>query len=297
MTISPFVFRGATAVVTGAAGGLGRAFATRAGELGMRVMLADLEHEALREVAEDLRDAGVSVDCCAVDVSRPEQVEYLADQTFARFGVPQLVFNNAGVISGGLIWETPDAEWKRVMGVNLGGVIAGVRAFVPAMIEVGRRQAGWRGHVVNVASMAGLLTPPNMGVYNVSKHAVVALTETLYHDLALVNASVGTSVLCPFFVPTGIAGEPDPSHSPSQQAAQALTAKAVAGGRVSARDVALLTFDGVAAGRFYLYSHPQALGQFAARAEAIVAGTLPADPYAGRPELAAQLRQMVHATG
>jgi NAD(P)-dependent dehydrogenase (short-subunit alcohol dehydrogenase family) len=297
MTTSPFVFRGATAVITGAAGGLGRAFALRAGELGMRVMLADLDADGVRETAETLRDAGVKTDWCAVDVSHPDQVEYLADQTFARFGVPQLVFNNAGVIGGGLIWETPETEWKRVMGVNLGGVIAGVRAFVPPMIEVGRRQPGWRGHVVNVASMAGLLTPPNMGVYNVSKHAVVALTETLHHDLALVQAPIGASVLCPFFVPTGIAGQPDASHSPSQQAAQALTAKAVAGGRVSARDVARLTFDGVAAGRFYLYTHPQALGQFAARAEAIVAGETPADPYAGKPELVEQLRGMLHSSG
>jgi NAD(P)-dependent dehydrogenase (short-subunit alcohol dehydrogenase family) len=296
MTTSPFVFRASTVVVTGAASGLGRAFAIRAGELGMRVMLADLDAAGLCETADVLRDAGVKVDCCQMDVSHADQVEALADQTFARFGVPQLVFNNAGVIGGGLVWETPDAEWKRVLGVNLGGVIAGVRAFVPAMIEVGRRQPGWRGHVVNVASMAGLVTPPNMGVYNVSKHAVVALTETLYHDLALVNAPVGASVLCPFFVPTAIAGTPDEAHSPSQQAAQALTARAVAGGKVSARDVALLTFEGVAAGRFYLYSHPKALGQYAARAEAIVAGDLPADPYAGRPELVEQLRSMVHAT-
>jgi NAD(P)-dependent dehydrogenase (short-subunit alcohol dehydrogenase family) len=296
MTTSSLAFRGATVVITGAAGGLGRAFATRAGELGMRVMLADLDDDALREVADTLRDADVQVDWCAADVSRPDQVEYLADRTFARFGVPQIVINNAGVIGGGLIWETPDAEWKRVMGVNLGGVIAGIRAFVPAMIEVGRCQPGWRGHIVNVASMAGLLTPPNMGVYNVSKHAVVALTETLYHDLALVDAPIGASVLCPFFVPTGIAGQPDAAHSPSQQAAQALTAKAVAGGKVSARDVALLTFDGVAAGRFYLYSHPQALGQYAERAAAIVAADLPADPYAGRPALATQLRGMVRPT-
>jgi len=297
MTTSGFVFRGSTAVVTGAASGLGRAFAQRAGELGMRVMLADIDADALHETKAALRDVGVEVDCCVVDVSHADQVGDLADQTFARFGVPQLVFNNAGVIGGGLIWETPDAEWKRVMGVNLGGVIAGVRAFVPAMIEVGRRQKGWRGHVVNVASMAGLVTPPNMGVYNVSKHAVVALSETLYHDLALVKAPIGASVLCPFFVPTALAVASDPGQSASQRAAQVLTAKAVAGGKVSARDVALLTFEGVAEGRFYLYSHPKALGQYAARAEAIVAGGLPADPYAGRPELAEQLRGMLDAAG
>ncbi|QEI06812.1 SDR family NAD(P)-dependent oxidoreductase [Pigmentiphaga aceris] len=293
MTTSGFVFRGSTAVITGAASGLGRAFAQRAGELGMRVMLADIDADALRVTASALKDAGVQVDTCVVDVSHADHVDALADQTFARFGVPQLVFNNAGVIGGGLIWETPDTEWKRVMGVNLGGVVAGVRAFVPAMIEVGRRQVGWRGHVVNVASMAGLVTPPNMGVYNVSKHAVVALTETLYHDLALVKAPIGASVLCPFFVPTAIAGAADPSLSASQRAAQLLTAKAVAGGKISARDVALMTFEGVAEGRFYLYSHPKALGQYAARAGAIVAGGLPADPYAGRPEFAEQLRSLL----
>ena len=121
-----------------------------------------------------------------------------------RFGAPHFVFNNAGVGSGGLIWENTLADWEWVLGVNLMGVVHGVRVFTPMMLEAARRDPAFEGHIVNTASMAGLVNPPNMGVYNVSKHAVVSLSETLYQDLRLVTDQVGASVLCPFFVPTGI---------------------------------------------------------------------------------------------
>jgi short-subunit dehydrogenase len=179
-------------------------------------------------------------------------------------------------------------------------VIHGVRIFTRAMLECAARDRGYEGHIVNTASMAGLLTPPAMGVYNVSKHAVVALTETLHHDLQLVGAPIGVSVLCPYFVPTGIhqshRNRPEELESseeptPSQLAAQMLTEKAVTSGKVTAQDVAHLTFEGIRNGQFYLYSHPQALQTAAERFEAMVQGKEPADPYAATP----QVREMLKA--
>jgi len=140
-----------------------------------------------------------------VDVSNAQAMEQLAADVKARFGAPHFVFNNAGVGAGGLVWENSVADWEWVLGVNLWGVVHGVRLFTPMMLEAAKADPAYQGHIVNTASMAGLLTPPNMGIYNVSKHAVVSLTETLYQDLHLVSDQVSASVLCPYFVPTAIA--------------------------------------------------------------------------------------------
>jgi NAD(P)-dependent dehydrogenase (short-subunit alcohol dehydrogenase family) len=223
-----------------------------------------------------------------------------------RFHGVHLVFNNAGVGAGGLVWENTEADWEWVLGVNLWGTIHGVRVFTPIMLECARRDPDYEGHIVNTASMAGLLNPPAMGVYNVSKHAVVSLSESLYHDLRLVDAPVQASVLCPYFVPTGIghseAHRPhelqnDAAPTASQQAAQALINKAVESGKVSAAEVAAITFDGIREGRFYIYSHPQALGAVAERMDAIVHGKPPADPYAATPQLTQLLRSQLSAKG
>jgi NAD(P)-dependent dehydrogenase (short-subunit alcohol dehydrogenase family) len=209
------------------------------------------------------------------------------------------VFNNAGVGSGGLIWENSEADWEWVLGVNVWGVIHGVRIFTRLMLDCAARDPAFEGHIVNTASMAGLLNAPTMGVYNVSKHAVVSLSETLYHDLQLVEAPIGASVLCPYFVPTGI----HQSHrnrpqdvrmtagpTASQMAAQAMTAKAVESGKVSAADVAAITFDAIAAGQFYIYSHPGALGNVAERMDEIVHQRNPSDPYKATPHIRDMLR-------
>jgi NAD(P)-dependent dehydrogenase (short-subunit alcohol dehydrogenase family) len=193
-----------------------------------------------------------------------------------------------------------------VLGVNLWGVIHGVRVFTPLMLDAARRDPAYEGHIVNTASMAGLLVPPVMGPYNVSKHAVVALSETLYHDLRLVDAKVRASVLCPYFVPTDIAhserhrpGElrHDAPPTPSQQAGQALLAQAVAAGKLSAADVARIAFDGIRRGDFYIHTHPQALPAVAQRMDAIVHGQPPADPYAATPQFTDMLRKAVQGAG
>ncbi len=167
-------FAGKVAVITGAGSGFGREFARRAHALGMKLVLADIEASALNAVVAELGSAGSQVIGEVVDVARGEDVQRLADRAFAEMGGAHLLFNNAGVGSGGFVWENTDRDWQWVLGVNLWGVVHGIRHFVPRMIA-----AGQPAHVVNTASVAGLVCAPNMGVYNVSKHAVVALTETL----------------------------------------------------------------------------------------------------------------------
>jgi NAD(P)-dependent dehydrogenase (short-subunit alcohol dehydrogenase family) len=292
-------FTGRVAVVTGAAGGFGRAFAQAAADLGMKLVLADVDAHALETASSALQEAGHEVLAMVCDVRKGAHVAELADAAMIRFGAVHLVFNNAGVGAAGLVWENTEADWEWVLGVNLWGVIHGVRAFTPLMLECARRDPLYQGHIVNTASMAGLLNAPAMGAYNVSKHAVVSLSETLYHDLKLVEAPIGTSVLCPYFVPTGIAqserhrpGElrADGGPTASQRAAQALVERAVASGRVSAADVAQLTFDAIRRGDFYIYSHPQALDGVAERVDAIVHGKLPPDPYRATPQITDMLR-------
>ncbi|MEY4303315.1 MAG: putative oxidoreductase SadH, partial [Pseudomonadota bacterium] len=197
-------FENKTAVLTGGGSGFGLECARIAARLKMNVVLVDVQQDALDKAEAEIKALGVKVFAKRVDVSIAEQMEALAKDVVAYFGVPHFVFNNAGVGSGGLVWENTVADWQWVLGVNVWGVVHGVRLFTPMMLEVAKKDPHYEGHIVNTASMAGLLTAPNMGVYNVSKHAVVALTETLYQDLKLVSDQVSASVLCPYFVPTGI---------------------------------------------------------------------------------------------
>lgn len=291
-------FAGKTAVLTGAGSGFGLECARIGAQKGMNLVLVDVQQQALDKAEAEMAQAGATVLARRVDVSDAAQMQALADEVKASFGAPHFVFNNAGVGAGGLVWENTVADWQWVLGVNLWGVIHGVRLFTPMMLEAARADPAFEGHIVNTASMAGLLTPPNMGIYNVSKHAVVSLTETLYQDLALVTDQIGASVLCPFFVPTGIGHSERnrPAHlaaqplTASQKIGQAMTDKAVGSGKVTASDVARKVFDAMAANQFYIYSHPQALGSVQVRLEDVVQGRNPTDPFAHKPELGASLK-------
>ncbi|NIC43341.1 SDR family oxidoreductase [Aquabacterium sp. A08] len=290
--------QGKTAVITGAGSGFGLEVARIGARHGMNLVLVDVQADALERARTELEAAGAAVLAQRVDVSSAEAMDDLAEAVQQRFGAPHFVFNNAGVAAGGLVWENTVADWQWVLGVNLWGVVHGVRAFTPRMLAASQADPAYRGHIVNTASMAGLLTPPNMGVYNVSKHAVVALTETLYQDLHLVSDQIGASVLCPYFVPTGISqsernrpgelatGQP----TQSQLIGQAMSDKAVSSGKVTAAEVAQKVFDAMAADAFYIYSHPKALGNVQTRMSAIVAGQNPPDPFAERPDVGVQLR-------
>ncbi len=278
-------------MITGAGSGFGLEFARLGAREGMKLVLADVQADALEAVRHELESAGAQVLAQVVDVADGAQVDALAEAAQSRFGPAHLLFNNAGVGTGGLVWENTEADWKWTLGVNLWGVIHGVRAFVPRMLEAAGADAAYQAHVVNTASMAGLLNPPLSGVYNVTKHAVVSLTETLHHDLALVTDRVHCSVLCPYYVPTGIgrSGRNRPAEAAaadatrSQRVAEAMVEKAVDSGRVSAADVARVTFEAIGEKRFYIVSHPQALGGVRARGEDIAALREPADPFAARP--------------
>jgi NAD(P)-dependent dehydrogenase (short-subunit alcohol dehydrogenase family) len=292
-------FQGKTAVLTGAGSGFGLECARLGAKLGMNLVLVDVQQDALDKAEAEMLAAGVAVLARKIDVSNAEAMAQLAADVSARFGAPHFVFNNAGVGAGGLIWENSVTDWEWVLGVNLWGVVHGVRLFTPMMLAAAKADPSYQGHIVNTASMAGLLTPPNMGIYNVSKHAVVALTETLYQDLQLVTEQVSASVLCPYFVPTGISQ----SHrnrpaelaadkpTASQLIGQAQSDKAVSSGKISAADVAQKVFDAMSNKQFYIYSHPQALGNVQSRMEAIVQGINPPDPFAAKPELGESLRQ------
>jgi NAD(P)-dependent dehydrogenase (short-subunit alcohol dehydrogenase family) len=291
-------FQGRTAVITGAASGFGLEVSRIAAARGMNLVMADVQEDALATAVAEITRLGAPVLSYRLDVSKAAEVEAMGTATRQRFGVPHFVFNNAGVGGGGLIWEVSLGDWDWVLGVNLWGVIHGVRVFTPMMVEAARQDPAYEGHIVNTASMAGLLNPPNMGVYNVSKHAVVSLSETLYHDLSLVTDQVRASVLCPYFVPTGItrsernrpAELTSQKPTKSQLVARAMSDKAVSSGKVTAATVAQFVFDALAEDRFYIYSHPQALGTVQSRMEDIVAGRNPSDPFAQRPEVGEQLR-------
>ncbi|PKO27020.1 MAG: hypothetical protein CVU36_21945 [Betaproteobacteria bacterium HGW-Betaproteobacteria-9] len=296
-------FQGKTAVLTGAGSGFGLECARIGAQLGMNLVLVDVQPDALDAAEAEMKAAGAQVLAKRVDVSSAEQMEALAADVVQRFGAPHFVFNNAGVGSGGLVWENSVKDWEWVLGVNLWGVIHGVRLFTPLMLAAAKADPDYQGHIVNTASMAGLLTPPNMGIYNVSKHAVVSLTETLYQDLKLVSDQISASVLCPYFVATGIsqshrnkpAGLADEQPTQSQLIGQAMTDKAVSSGKVTAAQVADMVFHAMRHDQFYIYSHPKALGNAQSRFDAIVAGSNPPDPFAERPEIGAALRAQLRA--
>lgn len=302
-------FKNKTAVLTGAGSGFGIECARIGAKLGMNIVLVDVQQDALdkatSEITAEAAKYGGQVMSFRLDISKAAEVEAMGQAVFAKLGAPHFVFNNAGVGSGGLIWETTLKDWEWVLGVNVMGVAHGVRVFTPMMLEAAKKDPAYQGHIVNTASMAGLLNAPNMGVYNVSKHAVVSLTETLYQDLKLVTDQISASVLCPFFVATGISqshrnkpGEfasSDVKPTKSQLIGQAMSDKAVGSGKVSAADVAQKVFDAVADDQFYIYSHPKALASVQTRMEDVVQIRNPTNPFAGKPEIGEALKAALRA--
>ncbi len=282
-------FENKVAVITGAGSGFGREFARLGHKLGMRLVLADVQADALQAIVKELEAQGAQVIGEQVDVSKAAQVEGLAQAAVKKFGGIHLAFNNAGVGSGGLIWESSLKDWEWVMGVNVMGVVHGIHYFTPIMLA-----QGGEAHIVNTASMAGLLSAQLMGVYNVSKHAVVTLSETLYHDLRITGSSIGTSVLCPAFVPTGIhqsqrnrpqelANVDGPTAS--QIAAQKNSEKAVTSGKITAEQVALQVFDAIRDNQFYIFTHQKIMGSVEMRMQDIVQGRSPSDPFAQKADV------------
>jgi len=255
-------FQGKTAVVTGAASGIGLGIAQRAASEGMNVVLADLEGDALREATKSVGESGARTLGVVTDVSRPDALRELADRTLEEFGAVHLLFNNAGVFAaGGPVWETPIADYEWQFAVNVMGVIHGIRTFVPILLEQGEES-----HIVNTASMAGLTTCPLSSAYYVSKHAALSLSETLYLELTQRGAPIGVSVLCPELVDTRIGNaernrqteftrkdeddDPEGEHSERELVAQAIRELTKTGVAPSA--LADRAFEAIRENRFYV---------------------------------------------
>jgi NAD(P)-dependent dehydrogenase (short-subunit alcohol dehydrogenase family) len=275
-------FKGKVAVITGGASGLGRAMAEQFARQGMSIVLADVEPNALARAEAEMKAAGARVVGVRTDVSKAADVEALAQRTLAEFGGVHLLANNAGVAEGGNVWDNTVADWEWVLGVNVWGVIHGVRVFTPIMLAQGSE-----GHIVNTASVAGLISPPGMGIYCVSKHAVVTLSECLHHDLAQKTDKIKCSLLCPAYVPTGIADSGRNRPADLKQTRQKTAAelafdaglkKAVQSGKLTAADVAQKVYEAVRDERFYILTHPKIKPSIQWRMEDILQERNPTNP-------------------
>ncbi|WP_394840630.1 SDR family NAD(P)-dependent oxidoreductase [Pendulispora brunnea] len=257
---------GKVAVVTGAASGIGRALALEMARAKASVVLADVDEKGLAETAALVTGVGAAARTVKCDVSKPEQVDQLAARSFEHFGAVHFLFNNAGVGVLGPTWTATVEDWQWVFGINVMGVAHGIRAFVPRMLE-----KGLEGHVMNTASVAGLVTVPGNAVYAASKHAVVALSECLHHDLKIAGAKIGVSVLCPAYVNTAIGdsarNRPQELSATNPLAAdyEPLLRKALASGRLSAEDVAKIALEAIRNDRFYVLPHPKIKGSIETR--------------------------------
>ncbi|MEX2227925.1 MAG: SDR family NAD(P)-dependent oxidoreductase [Dehalococcoidia bacterium] len=274
-------FKDKTAVVTGAASGIGRGLADKFAAEGMRVVLADVEQTELEQAAREMTDAGATVLAVRTDVSNEADLHELARRTTERFGGVQILCNNAGVGGGGPLpsWSTEQQDWDWVLGVNLWGVIYGVRAFVPLMLERGEE-----AHIVNTASVAGLIAGAGGPAYTVSKFGVVAYSETLHHELAFASGGkIKVSVLCPALTNTRIiesgrnhpAGpRPEPAEGTPERAMVDMISGIFAGG-MAPSEVAQQVFKAIRDERFYVLTHPEHNDVLRARLDAILSGDPP----------------------
>lgn len=282
-TRSTHSFKNQVAVITGAASGIGRGLANKAAQLGMRVVIADVDAQGLQTVEQELRAQGIEVLAQRVDVTRFESVQALADASFATFGAVHLLFNNAGVLVDGISWQRSVEDWRWSFDVNVMGVIHGIKAFVPRMLA-----AKEAGVVVNTASMGGLLSGAYLGPYMATKHAVVSITETLHFELLGEQTPLRAAVLCPGEVATGIwhserlrtdeYGAKGDFSSQAESATHDFLTNSVAQG-ISPQKLAELAFDGIAAGKFWLFSHPDSLkALLASRVQSIMDESVPQPP-------------------
>ncbi len=279
--------KGKVAVITGGGSGLGRELALCCARRGMNLVLGDVDEKGMAETVElaGAEVPGVEAAALKVDVSRLEQVEALASLARDRFGAAHLLFNNAGVSVHAPIWENTVDDWRWVLGVNLYGVIWGIKVFMPLMLEQGE------GHVVNTASAAGWMNMAGSSIYNVSKCSVVAMSETLANDIKDVNGNVGVTCLSPAFFPTPIAdadrnrppelGETAPD-SPARRKREEMLRHAVSHGRISAAEIAEMTVRAVEQDRFYVFPHQKIKQLILARAQAVQDEATAFDPTAGR---------------
>ncbi len=277
-------FEGKVAVVTGAASGIGKALASAFADVGMKVVLADVEAAALEVAAEELRSSGADVFAVTADVAQAADVDRIGAAAMDVFGALHVACNNAGVSGGGLSWEIDLETWRWILDVDLWGVIHGVHTFTPLIIASGG------GHIVNTASMAGLTSNPGMGPYNVAKHGVVTLSETLSVELQMTHPEVGVSVLCPGWVRTRIneseRNRPDlvgveevEETDAGLLAMKEMVNTWIAEGLQPAH-VASLVIEAMRENRFYVLTHPEWQGMISDRIDRMLSG---ANPWTSLP--------------
>lgn len=274
-------FKGKVAVVTGGASGIGRAMAEKFASNGMKLVLADIEQSALDKTAKEMRGKGAEVLPLKTNVANADEMESLLKNTLDAFGKVHIVCNNAGVASAGLCWERTLTDWEWVLGVNLWGVIHGIRLFVPQMLKQGEE-----GHVVNTASLAGMISGPGMATYNVTKHGVVTLSETLFHELAALGSKVKVSVLCPAWVntkigesernrPAELANDPASTKRGPMEDILEKTVRQLLISGLTPEEVAGRVFDAIENEKFYILMHPQYTSAVKSRFDAILEGRNP----------------------
>jgi NAD(P)-dependent dehydrogenase (short-subunit alcohol dehydrogenase family) len=273
-------FKDKVALVTGAASGIGFALADRFASVGMKVVLSDIEATALQAAEKDLKSKGAPVLAVQCDVSKAEEVAELADRAYEAFGAVHVLCNNAGVGIGGLSWQHSIEDWQWVLGVNLWGVIHGIRTFLPRMIA-----QGTEGHIVNTASVAGLISSPYMAVYQATKHAVVTLTESLKMELDMTSSAISASVLCPGFVATKISDSERnrpaelktgtaSADATQQDLIRELARQQIAAG-IKPAEVAEMVLEAIRDDRFYVITHPRFHKLIRLRMENILEGKTP----------------------
>jgi len=257
-------FRDKVAVVTGAASGIGRAVAERFAAEGMKVVLADIEQGALAKTEGEMKASGATVLAVSTDVSKATDVQALADKTIDAFGAVHVLCNNAGVGPVmGASWELTEADWRWVLGINLWGALHGIRVFVPVMLDQDSE-----GHIVNTASMAGLLSAPWAATYNVAKHGIVTLSESLHRELAMIGAKVKVSVLCPAWVntqlmdgdrnrPAELQNEPGQETTSPQATLMDQAVRQLVATGLTSEQVADHVLNAIRDEKFYIITHPE----------------------------------------
>lgn len=278
--------KGKVAVITGAGGGIGLALALEAARRGMRVALADVGEDALKAARDQVEALGVMATAVKTDVRHLDEVDALRQQATDRLGQPWLVCNNAGVAKIALTWDTTEADWRRLIDINVWGVVNGIMSFLPGM------RARKSGYILNTASVGGLLSMPANAAYVASKHAVVGLSECLYRELQADNSGVGISVLCPALVKTAIAGTRE-VNGKTVSAIDSPTA-------MEPSDVARITFDAIETRQFWILTHADHVApQMRARLEQMIGQRNPnkdsVDPAIAQTATAATGVDFIHA--
>lgn len=275
-------FKNKVAIITGAGSGIGRALAEHCSKEGMHIVLSDIDKVALKEVEKSIKDLGSPVISVPVDVSKAQEIDKLARKSIDAYGAVHLLFNNAGVIVEGRIWEYTIKDWEWVIGVNLWGVINGIRVFVPLMLEQNEEC-----HIINTASMSGLYSDSGLGIYKVTKHGVVSLSETLYHELKRINAKLHVSVICPGFVDTNL-GDSDRHRGEEFQNQEGIRPEVKqkmdfllenAKQGLSADAIASKTFEAIREDIFYILTHPELKFATKNRMDDILLGRNPTNPW------------------